>query len=60
MTEKRDRLLLKISGWPKIGILFEIFEGAKFVHVARDGRAVVNSPLDTYFWNGWIGPENKG
>jgi hypothetical protein len=33
-TEKRDRLLLKISGWPKIGILFEIFEGAKFVHVA--------------------------
>ena len=57
-TEKRDRLLLKITGWPRIGFLSEIFEGAKFVHVVRDGRAVVNSQLDTYFWNGWSGPEN--
>ena len=57
-TEKRDRLLLKITGWPRIGFLSEILEGAKFVHVVRDGRAVVNSQLDTSFWNGWGGPEN--
>ncbi len=57
-TEERDRLLLKITGWPRIGFLSEIFEGAKFIHVVRDGRAVVNSQLDTYFWNGWSGPEN--
>src|SRR5215210_9480920 len=25
-TEKRDRLLLKITGWPRIGFLAEIFE----------------------------------
>ena len=57
-TEQRDRLLLKITGWPRIGFLSEIFEGAKFIHVVRDGRAVVNSQLDVYFWNGWRGPEN--
>lgn len=57
-TENRDRLLLKITGWPRIGFLSEIFEDAKFIHVVRDGRAVVNSQLDTYFWNGWKGPEN--
>lgn len=57
-TEKRDRLLLKITGWPRISFLSEIFERAKFIHVVRDGRAVVNSQLDTYFWDGWRGPEN--
>jgi hypothetical protein len=44
-TEQNDRLLLKITGWPRIGFLAEIFEGAKFVHVMRDGRAVINSQL---------------
>ena len=57
-TEKRDRLLIKITGWPRIGFLSEIFEDAKFVHVVRDGRAVANSLLDIYFWNGWSGPGN--
>jgi hypothetical protein len=44
-TEQNDRLLLKITGWPRIGFLAEIFEGAKIVHVVRDGRAVINSQL---------------
>jgi omega-hydroxy-beta-dihydromenaquinone-9 sulfotransferase len=57
-TEKRDRLLIKITGWPRIGFLSEIFEDAKFVHVVRDGRAVANSLLDVNFWEGWRGPEN--
>jgi hypothetical protein len=26
LTEKRDRLLLKITGWPRIGFLSEVFE----------------------------------
>jgi hypothetical protein len=59
-TEQKDRLLLKITGWPRISFLSEIFVGAKFVHVVRDGRAVVNSQLATYFWNGWSGPANRG
>lgn len=59
-TEKRDRLLLKITGWPRIGFLSEVFGDAKFVHVARDGRAVVNSTLNVYFWRGWEGPQDWG
>lgn len=58
LTEKRNRWLIKITGWPRIGFLSEIFEDAKFIHVMRDGRAVANSLIDVYFWRGWRGPEN--
>jgi hypothetical protein len=57
-TEKRDRLLLKIPGWPRFGFLSEILEGARFLHVVRYGTAVVSSQLNTYFWSGWSGPKN--
>ncbi len=60
LTEKRDRLLLKITGWPRIGFLSEIFEDARFIHVMRDGRAVANSMLNVYFWRGWKGPQDWG
>jgi hypothetical protein len=60
LTEERNRLLLKITGWPRIGFLSEIFEDAKFVHMMRDGRAVANSMLDVHFWRGWAGPQNWG
>ena len=56
LTEQRDRLLLKITGWPRIGFLSEIFEEAKFIHVMRDGRAVANSLINVGFWRGWRGP----
>lgn len=59
-TEKRNRLLLKITGWPRIGFLSEIFEDASFIHVMRDGRAVANSMLNVYFWRGWKGPQDWG
>lgn len=59
-TETRDRLLLKITGWPRIGFLSEIFEDAKFVHVLRDGRAVTNSMVNVHFWRGWSGPQDWG
>lgn len=57
-TKKRDRLLVKITGWPRIGFLQEIFPDAKFVHILRDGRAVVNSLLNVNWWSGWRGPQN--
>ncbi|MCG8403273.1 MAG: sulfotransferase [Firmicutes bacterium] len=58
LTGKRNRLLFKITGWPRIGFLQEIFPDAKFIHVVRDGRAVVNSVINTDWWWGWRGPQN--
>jgi hypothetical protein len=58
ITSKRRRLLIKITGWPRIGYLHEIFNDAKFIHVVRDGRAVVNSMINVDWWWGWRGPQN--
>lgn len=60
LSRKRNRLLIKITGWPRIGFLSEIFPDAKFVHVKRDGRAVANSSVNVEFWRGWSGPDNWG
>jgi hypothetical protein len=57
LTPRRNRLLLKITGWPRIGFLNEIFEDAKFIHIVRDGRAVASSLLHVQFWRGWYGPQ---
>jgi len=57
LSPTRDRLLLKITGWPRIGFLNEIFEDARFIHIVRDGRAVANSLLHVNFWRGWQGPQ---
>ena len=56
LTKKRNRLLLKITGWPRIGFLHAIFPDAKFIHFIRDGRAVANSLLHLSWWLGWRGP----
>jgi len=58
LTEKRSRLLVKVTGWPRIGFLKALYPDAKFIHVYRDGRAVANSLLHVSFWGGWRGPEN--
>ena len=55
LTAKRNRLLIKITGVPRIGYLHALFPDAKFVHVTRDGRAVANSRMRTPFWTGWDG-----
>jgi hypothetical protein len=55
LTPTRSRLLLKITGWPRIGFLNEIFPDAKFIHIMRDGRGVANSLLHVSFWRGWQG-----
>jgi hypothetical protein len=57
LTPTRNRLLLKIAGWSRIGFLKEIFPDAKFVHIVRDGRAVASSVLHVDFWRGWRGPQ---
>jgi hypothetical protein len=58
LTAKRSRLLIKLTGWSRIGFLNEIFEDAKFIHIVRDGRAVANSHLhvNAWQWRGWYGP----
>lgn len=55
-TPRRRRVLVKITGWPRVGYLHALFPDAKFIHVYRDGRAVVNSLLEVDFWRGWRGP----
>jgi len=55
LTAKRNRLLIKITGVPRISYLHALFPDAKFVHVTRDGRAVANSRMRTPFWTGWDG-----
>ena len=58
LAEGRGHFLAKITGWPRIGFLQEIFPNAKFIHVVRDGRAVANSVLSVPFWWGWRGPRS--
>lgn len=58
LTPKRSQLLLKITGWPRLGFLNEIFPGAKFIYLIRDGRAVANSLMNIHYWQGWRGPSN--
>lgn len=54
-TAKRNRMLIKITGAPRISFLHAIFPDAKFIHVTRDGRAVAASRMKAPFWNGWRG-----
>jgi hypothetical protein len=58
LTAKRSRLLVKLTGWSRIGFLNEVFEDAKFIHIVRDGRAVASSLLhvNSWQWRGWYGP----
>ena len=58
LTPRRSRMLVKLTGWSRIGFLNEIFADAKFIHIVRDGRAVASSLLhiDDWQWRGWYGP----
>ncbi|MCH2059738.1 MAG: sulfotransferase [Verrucomicrobiales bacterium] len=57
-SKKRPRLSMKITGWPRLGLLTSIFPEAKFIHIRRDGRSVANSFMNVPWWWGWRGPEN--
>lgn len=60
LTRRRSRLLVKLTGWPRMAFLARMFPGALFIHMVRDGRAVVNSLLNVEFWQGWRGPAHVG
>jgi len=49
--------MLKITGWPRIRFLAEIFPDARFVHLVRDGRVVARSQVEQSWWTGADGPE---
>lgn len=57
ITHGRPRLLVKVTGWPRVAFLHAVFPDARFIHVYRDGRADANSLLQVDFWRGWQGPE---
>lgn len=57
LTPRRHRLLIKITGWSRMGFLQAIFPDAKFIHILRDARAVVNSLINVPWWQGWKGPQ---
>lgn len=48
--EGKSRFAAKITGPGRIGYLASIFDDARFVHVVRDGRAVVQSLMTVPFW----------
>ncbi|MFK5949812.1 MAG: sulfotransferase [Methylococcales bacterium] len=56
LTNTRNRLLIKFTGWTRIGFIKEEFPDAKIIHITRDPRAVINSMLHINFWTGRLGP----
>jgi len=58
VTSRRQRLLVKVTGWPRIGFLRALYPDALFIHVMRDGRPVASSFLNVDWWRGWRGPGN--
>ncbi len=46
----KPRFAAKITGPARIGYLSSIFDDARFVHIVRDGRAVVDSLMRVPFW----------
>lgn len=55
-THRREKLLIKVTGWPRLGFLAALFPTARFLHIVRDGRAVAGSLLTQPWWEGWRGP----
>jgi hypothetical protein len=58
LTKSRRRFAAKITGWPRLLYLREIYPAATFVHIMRDPCAVASSLLEVSFWDGWRGPPN--
>jgi hypothetical protein len=46
----KSRFAAKVTGPPRIGYLTSLFGDARFVHVIRDARAVVQSLMRVPFW----------
>jgi hypothetical protein len=59
-AQGRPSFFHHFTGWPRSGLLQAAFPDARFIHVVRDGRAVVASDLRVPWWRGWVGPEHMG
>jgi hypothetical protein len=55
--QHRERIAAKLTGPPRIAYLSKIFPEAQFVHIVRDGLAVVRSLLNVDFWKAGGGLE---
>jgi hypothetical protein len=55
-AQGRALFVHKLTGWPRSGLLEEVFPESRFVHIVRDGRAVANSWLQMDWWRGHRGP----
>lgn len=56
-AQHKTRFTHKYTGWSRIGFFDAIFPQSRFIHVVRDGRAVVNSWLQMPWWDGYSGPD---
>jgi Sulfotransferase family len=56
-AQAKPVFLHKLTGWPRSGFIRAVFPDARFIHVVRDGRAVVASDLRVGWWRGWEGPD---
>lgn len=50
MLQGKSRFAAKLTGPPRISYLNRIFQDAIFIHIIRDGRAVVHSLMNVRFW----------
>lgn len=55
-TRSRNRLLVKITGWPRLGFLGAIYPNVRIICVTRNPYAVTSSFLEIPWWDGWRGP----
>jgi omega-hydroxy-beta-dihydromenaquinone-9 sulfotransferase len=58
ITASRPHFVAKITGWPRVRYLRELFPNALFIEVTRNPCATVSSLLEVPFWDGWRGPPN--
>jgi hypothetical protein len=55
-AQRKPAFLHKFTGWPRYGFVEAALPGTRFVHLVRDGRAVVSSWLQMPWWRGHLGP----
>lgn len=48
--QRRKRLLVKVTGWSRLGYFDRLYPDARFIHLRRDPRAVVSSWIKA----GWL------
>jgi hypothetical protein len=57
-SQRAEVFLHKFTGWPRARFVDGILPEARFIHIVRDGRAVVNSWLQMTWWLGHRGPDH--